>query len=96
MQILSLMPGDNFKIGDYVYIINKMGVSQEAIKFKFINSTHFKKKLSTQDIINIKLGISFDKVCPNSLNGWLYKITMINKYDFHNELIKEEDFGKML
>jgi len=96
MTTLSLMPGDNFKIGDYVYIISKTGISQEAIKLRTINSIHFKKKLSTQDRINIKLGISFDKVCPNSINGWLYKITMINKHNFETDLIKEEDFKSML
>lgn len=96
MTTLSLMPGDNFKIGDYVYIISKTGINQEAIKLKLINSIHFKIKLSTQDRINIKLGIPFDKVCPDSINGWLYKIIMINKLDFDNELIKKEDFGKML
>ena len=57
MQTLSLMPGDNFKVGDYVYIVNTLGISQEAIGKKFIDSVHFKKKLSIQDRINIKLGI---------------------------------------
>jgi len=91
MYTLSLMPGDNFKIGDYVYIVIEMGIDLSGK-----HEIHFKKKLSTQDRINIKLGIPFDKVCPDSINGWLYKITMIGKLDFHNELIKEEDFKSML
>lgn len=91
MSTLSLMPGDNFKIGDYVYIVKKIGTDKQGG-----TNTNFKKKLSTQDRINIKLGIPFDKVCPDSINGWLYKIKRIDKYDFDNELIKEEDFEKML
>lgn len=90
MQTLSLMPGDNFKIGDYVYITRENGATQQG------GTALLKKKLSIQDRINLKLGISFDKVCPNSNNNNLYKVTMVHEYIFDNDLIEEKDFKSML
>lgn len=90
MQTLSLMIGDDFKIGDYVYIIEKSGYTKRGY------TALIKKKLSIQDRINLKLGILFDKVCPSNTNKCLYKIIMINEYSFDNELIEEKDFKSML
>ncbi len=91
MHTLSLMPNDDFKVGDYVYIIEKLGVDLDGG-----TSVNFKKKLSTQDIINLKLGIPYNTVCPGSINEDLYKIRIVHKHFFDSDLIKKEDFGKML
>ena len=91
METLSLMPGDNFKVGDYVYVTKKIGVDKSGDR-----SVNFKKKLSTQDIINLKLGIPYNIVCPDSINEYLYKIKLIHEHYFDNDLIDIADFRKML
>ncbi len=78
---LHVMLGDDFKVDDYVYIISKTSL---AIDRK--SSPYIKKKLSTQDIINLKLGIPFKLVCPNYLIKLIYKIIKITKY--HYEVLK--------
>ena len=77
METLHVMLNDDFKVGDYVYIVRERGHAKDGKSNPFI-----KKKLSIQDLINLKLGIPFNRVCPNHLSKATYKITKITEYEY--------------
>ena len=86
LEELSIMPGDQWEIGDYVYILEKKtGRNLE----KTGASIHYKKKLKPQEIINLKLNaVSFRNTCPDAINKSIYKIIKIEKYDIFCKEIK--------
>ena len=68
IEYLLVMPKDKFIIGDHVYIIKKTG----------IYGTHYKKIVTIQEFIKLKLGISFKKVLCDSIDiHSIYKIEEI-------------------
>ncbi len=80
---LSIMPEDKWKIGDYVYIVNKIGTSILGA-----GGINYKKKLTIQEVINLKF-LSFEKVCVDAIRSpkSIYKIIKINE---DNKLTCEE------
>ena len=86
MPTLAIMKGDHWKIGDHVYVTKK---HSEMLKG---GTCLTKKKISTQDTINLKLGVSpskiFDIQYPPRQNDYcrIFKIISIEQYTITCEI----------
>ena len=87
LHTLSIMVGDKWKIDDYVYIHVKTGSNLEGTSTR----VNYKIKLHPQEVINLKFGLKYNKICPDSINYCIYKIVIIKKYKIRCEEISYEE-----
>ena len=87
LNTLSIMVEDKWKIGDYIYINVKTGSTLEGTSTR----TNYKIKLHPQEVINLKLGLKYNKICPDSINHCIYKIITITRYKIRCEEISYEE-----
>lgn len=88
MELLSIMPDDNFKVGDYIYLLQEKGTSVEGI-----TGISYKRKLTVVQAISIKLGISLMDLVPSSIceqycRGYVYLIVEIGLLNYKVKIYK--------
>ena len=83
------MPGNHFSVGDFIYLTNETGKSITGVV-----GISGKKKLTPQQLINLKMGVRFSKVIKDSMDNSdeeIYRIieVMDTTEKYRIEIIKD-------